>query len=46
MEQFAPPTLALNTAQQFASAAGVATIGLLFFTAIHTSHDPKGYPSA
>ena len=35
---------ALNTAQQFASAAGVAIIGALFFTAIHASHDPKGYP--
>ena len=34
----------MNTAQQFASAAGVAIIGALFFTAIHTSHDPKGYP--
>ncbi|MHB1738413.1 MAG: MFS transporter [Actinomycetes bacterium] len=37
---------ALNTAQQFASAIGVATIGALFFTAIHTPHGAGGYPVA
>ena len=35
---------ALNTAQQFASAIGVATVGALFFTAIHGSHDVGSYP--
>lgn len=35
---------ALNTVQQFASAIGVATIGALFFTAIHTPRPSLGYP--
>ena len=35
---------ALSTAQQFGSAIGVATIGTLFFTAIHSPHDAGGYP--
>jgi MFS family permease len=34
---------ALSTTQQFASAAGVAAIGALFFTAVHGPHDPRGY---
>ncbi len=37
---------ALNTAQQFASAIGVATVGALFFTAVHASRGVVGYPVA
>ena len=37
---------ALNTAQQFASAIGVATVGALFFTALSASHGVFGYPVA
>ena len=37
---------ALNTAQQFASAIGVATVGALFFTALHAYHGVFGYPMA
>ena len=37
---------AQNTAQQFASAIGVATVGALFFTALHASHGAFGYPVA
>lgn len=35
---------ALNTAQQFASAIGVATVGALFFAAVQHSRDAGGYP--
>ena len=37
---------ALSTAQQFASAIGVATVGALFFTALRASHGILGYPVA
>ncbi len=37
---------ALNTAQQFASAIGVATIGTLFFITAHASHGSFDYPVA